>query len=196
MNSYFDSLSILEKIFMVCALVGGILFLFRLVLQFMGHSDGDVPHDIGGIDVHDIHTGDTGTDISFKLLTFQGVTSFLMMFGLVGLTLSRQGKAGIIISTFGALAAGFGTVWAVSKLFKIMLRFEASGNIDNNAAIGQEGSVYLHIPPNGTGKIQLRIQGHLREYDAVTDDEEELKTGDNIKVIRVINGNVMVVSKI
>ena len=98
MGAWFDQLSGLEKAFLTCAVLGGLLFLVRLVMQFIGgHGDGagheighDVPHDLP----HDLDPGAVGehaglgdSDVSFKLLTFQGIMAFLMIFGLVGLAM-------------------------------------------------------------------------------------------------------------
>ena len=87
MVAFLEQFEGLEKLFMVCAVAGGILFAIRLVLQFLGgdtggHHDISSPVNVGGTDIH----GDTVADgsdayLSFKLLSFQGLTAFFMMFG-------------------------------------------------------------------------------------------------------------------
>ena len=101
----------LDKLFLACAVFGGILLAIRMVLQFVGGGDGDVDGDVDvGMDVDvdaDMDVGDGDVSIadsgaSFRLLTLQGLTGFFMMFGLVGLALSRQSK----VSDLWAIAGG------------------------------------------------------------------------------------------
>lgn len=40
------------------------------------------------------------------------------------------------------------------------------GTINIRNAIGSEGSVYLAIPKNGTGQVQVIVQGSLKTFDA------------------------------
>ncbi len=65
-------------------------------------------------------------------------------------------------------------------------------------AIGQTGEVYLRIPPNreGHGKLQVEIQGTLREMDAITDDEKELPTGSIAQVLEIVNNQILLVTQV
>lgn len=73
---------------------------------------------------------------------------------------------------------------------------EQSGNIETDSAVGCTGIVYLTIPAmrEGEGKVQIYIQGAIREYDAVTDGEK-LVNNEAIKVTKVINTNTLLVEK-
>jgi len=190
MNEIFNALTLLEKIFVVSAAVGGVLFLIQLVMQFIG-GDTDAFGDMDGVGIDDLHA----SDLSFKLLSFQGLSAFFMMFGLVGIALSRQSSAGPVWALIGGLIAGLATVWVIGKIFSKMKGLQSSGTIDINNAVGQEGKVYLTIPAEGTGKIQIIVQSHLREYEAISEGEEEIKTGEQVKVVRIVSGNIMVVKK-
>jgi len=194
MLALFDNLNGLEKFFVACALFGGVLFVIRLVMQFSG-ADADTDGDVGDIDVDaDIEGGDT--DISFRILSFQGLTAFFMMFGLVGFALMHQSGYGAPWSILGATLAGVGTCWLMKLLFDKAKKLQSSGNINLQNAIGQEGTVYLTIPAAGTGKAQVTVQEHLKIYDAVSEGEVELKTGVPVKVVRIVSNNVLVVEKL
>jgi len=199
METIFGHLSGMGKVFITFAVIGGILFVIRMMMMvFTGGGDIHADIDMTGGDV-ELTGGDAGhpdSDSSFKLLSFQGLTAFFMMFGLVGLALLNQSKVGEGWAVLGALIAGLITVWVVSKIFSVMKRFQSSGTIDNTKAIGEEGTVYLNIPAEGTGKVQVVVQNHLRIFDAVSDLKEEIKTGERIMVTRVVSSNVMVVQKI
>ena len=70
MGDWFAGFSGLESVFLVCAIVGGTIFVIRMVLQFMGvFDDVDADFDHPG-DVHDVHMD---SDVGFTLLTFQGL---------------------------------------------------------------------------------------------------------------------------
>lgn len=190
----------LEKVFAGCALVGGILFIFRLVMQFMGADfDADGADGVDGADADfdadfDAEIGDT--DFSFKLISFQGLAAFFMMFGLVGWAMLRQSGFSPTHSIFGGAAAGLGTVWVMKKIFEMAMKLQSSGTLKIKNAIGQEGTVYLTIKPGGTGKVRVTVQNHLKVFNAASDSEQEIKTGDRIKVVHIVSGNVLVVEKI
>jgi len=56
--------------------------------------------------------------------------------------------------------------------------------------------VYLKIPgeKRGEGKVQISIQGAIREFNALTAGEE-LETGAPIRVVEVINDNTLLVER-
>lgn len=217
MEALFGELSGLEKVFLTCAILSGILFAIRMIMFFLGgfadaDADADVDVDVDvdmdvdadiDVDVDADVDADAGelsaepgtSDISFRLLTFQGITGFFVMFGLVGFALLRQSKVGEETAIAGAVIAGFITLLAIGKLFSMMKSMQSSGTIDVRNAVGQEGTVYLTIPVEGTGKVQIRVQERLREFEAVSENKQEIKTGEKIKVLRVVSGNTLIVRK-
>ncbi len=195
MLDFLNDYNALEKFFFACATVGGVFFFVRLVIQFMGF-DHDVETDLdsGGDIGHDFeHHADS--DTGFKILTLQGITSFFMMFGLVGLALYRQSHMGSIISVTGGTASGLATVWVINKLFSAARGLQSSGTLDNESTIGGEGKVYLTIPKDGTGSVLVDFKNHHREFDAVSKDRQEIKTGERVKVVWV-DGRVLVVERL
>lgn len=214
MGAFFVSLNAAEKVFFICALVGGIMFIGRMILAFIGgqhhgdfSGDGgggfDIHHDAGFDGGHDIghDTGqdmdaDHDSDSSFKLLSLQGITAFFMIFGLVGLALSKQGKAATLGAVVGAAAAGFFSMWVMAKIFKGMSRLQSDGTLDIRNAVDQEGTVYLRIPAEGEGKVQVTVQGSLREMTAISKYKTEIKTGERIVVDSITADNILVVRKV
>ena len=94
-----------------------------------------------------------------------------------------------------AVAAGVVMFWVMKWIFEKAKVLQASGNIKMQNAIGQEGEAYLTIPPHGTGKARVRVQNHLKIWDATTEGEQEIKTGDRVRVTKVVSGNILVVEK-
>lgn len=175
-----------DLFFLICAVLGVALFLFRLVLQLIGQTGG--ADDPGDVDAGE-------TDDSFRVLSLHGLTAFFMMFGLVGLALHRQSECGETISIVGALVAGTLACWGINKLFAALKSMQSDGMVRVENAVGAEGSVYLGIPENGTGKVQVAVQGRLKVYDAVSQDRGEIRTGERIVVVQASGGSSLVVKK-
>lgn len=200
MVEFFESLNTLQKVYMISSLVGGILFLLRLLLTLFGghHDAGTVDGDIDfDVDHGGVHHGDAhDSDSSFRVLSLQGITAFFMMFGLVGLALSRQSKVAAGWSILGALTGGILAIWVIGKVFRGMSHLQSDGTMDIQNAVGQEGTVYLNIPADGEGKVQIVVQGSLRELTAVSRYKKEIKTGDRVLVDEVSGGTTLVVHKV
>ncbi len=193
MAEAFQAMTWLEKVFLTCAVVGGVLFLIRMVLFLFGgggDADADLDLDADGAVGHG-----PDSDAAFKLLSLQGLTAFLMMFGIVGLALLRESRAAEGLAVAGAILAGLGSSWLIAKMFQAMSRLQSSGTLDLQNAVGQEGVVYLRIPAGGTGKVNVTVQEHLHTFEAVADGGAEIPTGQRVRVTRVLGGNVLVVEK-
>jgi membrane protein implicated in regulation of membrane protease activity len=213
MIEFFNALSAVEKLYLACALIGGILLFLRTVTLLIGggfegeaeyegdldfEADVDLEGDFdfeGEVEDFDVEESLEPSDASFRIFTLQGLLGFFMMFGLIGLALTQQIGLGDFWSLLGALAAGILTMWLVSRLFIGVGRLQESGNIDYRNAVGAEGVVYLTIPPQDTGKIQVVIQGGLRICEAASRSQDPIKTGTQVRVVDVVNENVLVVEE-
>ena len=177
-GAWFVTLSTLEMFYVVSAGVGSLIFLFRIILLFFIGDGGDAG---GGIDA----------DASFQLLSIQGLSSFFIMFGLVGIAILRSDQSELL-SVMGAFLAGGVTVVIVALLSSLMQQLQSSGNIDIASAVAKEGKVYLTIPDQGAGRAQIHIQNRLRTYDAMSKHHVTLETGTRIKVVEV-SGDTLIV---
>jgi membrane protein implicated in regulation of membrane protease activity len=193
MAEFFNRLNGVELFFLICAVIGGLFVLIRFIVMMVGLDHG-VDGDIGdGAHNFDGHHADS--DVGFKLLSLQGITSFLLMFGLVGMALYHDSRVGTLISMAGAVAAGLVSVWIIAKMFSLVIKLQSSGTISIDSTVGAQGKVYLTIPANGSGRVLINVHNSLREYDAVTQDKRELATGIPVRVVWV-DGNVLVVEAI
>ncbi len=203
MLAILESITGLELVFVICAAFGGSLFVVRLILMFMGAADSEAPDgmDVDGIDVDsadgfDADAGDVSdTDISFKLLSLQGITAFFMMFGLVGWAVIRQGEYPPLVPIASGTVGGLATIWVMKRIFQFATSLQSSGTMDLNNAIGQEGTVYLTIRPGDIGKVQVNVQNSLSVLNAITEDDEEIKTGADVRVVK-IKADKLVVEKL
>ena len=96
------------------------------------------------------------------------------------------------------MLVGIALVALVMYMFKWLYSMQQSGNINvYKSAVGCQGKCYLRIPGErgGEGKVQITIQGAVREYNAVTDGDE-IKTGTSVKVLEAIDGNTLLVEEL
>jgi hypothetical protein len=184
----------IEIIYWASTIIGGTLFILRVIVLFLGGDTGDTPAD-ATVDAGGDITGDhVDADISFKLLSVQGLTSFFMMFGLVGLALLKAGLA-VFLTVLGGMLAGLVTVAISGLIFTQMKRLQSEGTINIQNTVGAEGSVYLTIPKHGTGQVQIIAQGSLKIFDAVSKNKTMIATGETIQVVGVAGGNTLIVEK-
>lgn len=188
MTEWFSSLGTFEKAFWVIAIVGSIVFLIVLVMTFIG---GDVD-DAGDVDA-DID-GDTG--IGFQFLSFKNLVGFFTIFGWSGISCMSMGiPAGfsILIATLCGLAMMF----IMASIFYYLGKLTSDGSLEMKNALNAVGEVYLSIGANRSkmGKIQVTIQGTMRELDALTDSDKDLKQGDVVTVTEVTSNGVLIVNK-
>ncbi len=188
----FENLTGVDKFFLLCAVVGGGMFVLRSILMFIGLSSDDMADGVDGVDI-----GNDGTPVAdFKMVSVHSLTAFLLMFGLVGfLIIQNYGKDAILMASIASLLAGIITMFIIAKLFSLSRKLQSDGSIYPKDAIGCEGSVYLGILPGETGKIQITVNGALKVFDArCSDTTMKLKTGEPIQV--VATGDVLVVERL
>lgn len=193
MDTFFSQYSSMEIFFFMCAVAGGFFVLMKFAMMFMGFGHDLAHHFDGGGHGIDAHHSDS--DTGFHVLSLHGITSFLMMFGLVGLAMYRQSSFGAFVSLFGAIVAGCFSVWIIGKLFYMFNRLKSNGTISIDSTVGSQGKVYMKIPEKGTGRVLVNAKNSLREYEASTNDGNGIDTGTAIRVIWV-DGNVLVVERI
>ena len=203
------SLTSIEYFYLICITIGGILFILRTLLFFIGggadgHMDGDLSGHFDGdlsghmdLDAHgdtDMHA-DNISDAGMKLVTVQGLTGFFLMFGLVGLAMVKF-EIKDFWTAVGGLIAGIGTMLIIAKIVLEMQKLQSSGTMRMENALGKEGTVYLSIPEDGPGKVSIVIQGGLRELEAVSSDNERISTGESVRVVKILSNRILVVEKV
>ena len=193
--TWWADLSPVMRILWGVTLAATLVFIIQTVMTFLG-ADADADFDM------DVDTSMDGTDLSnieggSNLYTFRNFVNFFLGFGWTAIILQDSVKS-TALRLIIAAAVGVGLVVAVMYLFKWLSSMQQSGNINvYKAAVGCQGKCYLRIPGEraGEGKVQITIQGAVREYSAVTDGDE-IKTGAPIKVVETIDGNTLLVEEL
>ena len=194
--TWWAGLSLIMKILWTVTLVASLLFVIQSILTFIG-ADADADFDT------DIDTSMDGGDLSnieggSNLYTFRNFVNFCLGFGWSAILLQDSIPSTAVLILVSAFI-GVALVAAVMYLFKWLSSMQQSGNINvQKQAAGCEGKVYLTIPAarSGSGKVQITIAGSVREYDALTESEEALKTGTPIRVVDALDANTLLVEEI
>ncbi len=185
--SWWESLAGAEQWFWAIALVSNVLFAIYLAFQFMGGHDTDVD---GAIDAD-------GTvdhpDAGFTILSLRSLLAFGMFMGYTGVVVLRSGM-GWFTALVAGLLAGALAAWLAWRLLRLVLRLQSSGTLKLENAVRQTGKVYLPVPGQlaGTGKVMVKVQGSLRELEAVS-EEGPIPTGEQILVVGLTEKGELIV---
>ena len=193
MTEWWTSLDLFMKILWCIAIASSLIFIIETVLTFIG-ADVEMDMDTD----FDIADGGFEGDPSMNLYTFRNLVNFLLGMSWTAILLNEQIKSKALLMVI-AFAVGAALVFAVMMMFKGLSKMQQSGNINVfESATGCSGKVYLTVPGErkGTGKVQININNSVREYDALTDSEDDLKTGTSIKVTEVIDASTLLVEEI
>ena len=193
--TWWAALSPIMKVLWGVTLTASLIFIIQTVMTFLGaYADSDFDMDVDtSLDGSDLSNIDGGSN----LYTFRNFVIFFLGFGWTAIILQPQIKSTFVL-IFVAVLVGVALVAAVMYLFKWLSTMQQSGNINvYKAAVGCQGKCYLTIPGErqGEGKVQITIQGAVREYNAVTDGDT-IKTGTPIKVTETIDANTLLVEEI
>ena len=193
MTEWWTSLDLFMKILWCIAIASSLIFIIETVLTFIG-ADVEMDMDTD----FDMSDGGFEGDPSMNLYTFRNLVNFLLGMSWTAILLQEQiaSKALLMVIAF---AVGALLVFAVMMMFKGLSKMQQSGNIDlYKSAVGCNGKVYLTVPAErkGSGKVQISINDSIREYDALTDSEDDLKTGTSIKVVEVLDASTLLVEEI
>lgn len=157
-------------------------------------ADADIPEG-GTSELASATTVSHGGGFGIRLLSLRSIVAFVAVGGWLGYTL------GYMLDWYYALiiaaACGFAAACGMAGAIIGMEKMQSSGNINPTNAAGLRGTVYLTVPParSGRGKVNILIQERYAEFEAVTDSDCPLTTTTEIKVIKHIGGNVLLVEK-
>ena len=188
MELWWTSLDLYLKIMWGIAIPFSVVFIIQTVMTFLGM--GDHGETSGDADV------DADAQVPFQFFTFRNLVNFFLGFAWTGIsfydTISNK-----VWLTLLCVLVGLALVTIVMALLYALSKATQSGNIDINNAVGCTAIVYYPIPAagKGTGKIQLSIQQAVREYDAVSESDELIPTGNMVRVKRVIDAHTLFVEK-
>ena len=150
-----------------------ILFLFLMLGSFFGLGE-DVEVDVD-TDFDDIDDFDGG----FPIFTFRNFATFFTFLGWGGLIALKNGAShgmSVVVGT----ACGLVMVGIITGIFFVFNKLRQDNSAKLSDSINSKGRVYLTIPPNGKGKVNVVLNGAHQTIEASSKDGSEIKTGTPI----------------
>ena len=187
-NQWWESLASAHQVFWFIAVIFSVLFFIQFIFLVIGFES-----DSSDLD----HNGDTGSfEHEFSALSVRSIIAFFTFFGWTGV-LALNNEFSIWFAVLFASISGLAAMFLVAYMMFKFAQLEQSGTLNLYNALDKPGEVYLTIPANekGVGKIHLLVDGRIREIDAVTSGEL-LKTGAHVKVVDILDGNVLKVEPV
>ncbi len=188
LNQWWEALSSAHQVFWFIAVIFSVLFFIQFILLLIGLDSDSSSFD---------HTGDTGLfEHEFSALSVRSIIAFFTFFGWTGV-LALSNNLNVWLTVLIASVSGLAAMFVVAYMIYKFAQLEQSGTLNLYNALDKPGEVYLTIPAHekGVGKVHLLVDGRIREIDAVTQGDI-LKTGTPIKVIDIIDGNVLKVESV
>ena len=184
-NQWWDTLTSAHQVFWFIAIIFTVLFFIQFILLLIGFDS-----DSGEIG----HPGDVGSfEHEFSALSVRSIIAFFTFFGWTGV-FALNNHLSVWLAAILASLAGLAAMFIVAYMIYKFSQLEQSGTLNLYNALDQPGEVYLSIPGQGkgVGKVNLKVDGIIRELDAITEGEA-LKTGTPVKVVEIMNGNILMV---
>ncbi|MDE7281506.1 MAG: NfeD-like protein [Ruminiclostridium sp.] len=222
---WWNDLRLVEQVLYCIAIPASLILVIQTVIMLLGlghGGEGFNPSDTSGFDAPDIDMDtsvdlpsdgsfNTNTDVDlsnhdinnpadladFRLLSVQSVIAFLTIFGWSGITAISNGMAdwaGLLL----AAVLGLGAMFIVAKVIQWSSKLAQNGTFNVKNLLGESGTVYIPIPEKGKGmgKINISCGERFMEYDAITEEQEMLKTGEQVTVVDIIGGSTLVVERL
>lgn len=184
-----DQLEPLLKMFWYIALPSSLFFVGQTIMTFMGSDASD------GIDA-DFDGDLVGADAPLQLFSLRNLVNFLLGFSWAGISFysSIENKALLIVL---ALLVGVLFVGLFFSIIRQIQKLAENNSFKIHETLNKSAEVYLQIPANksGKGKIMISIRGSFHELDAIT-EQEEIKRGAIVKVVRIESDNLLVVENL
>ncbi len=187
---FYKELPFMMQIFWGCAIVSSVFMLVQLVLSLIGMGDFEFDADAAAADGLDASGG-------VDLFTVKNITNFFVGFGWAGISLRDVIETDWILL---AVSVGFGILFVVIfiLLFRQLMKLENNSAVGVEETVGKNADVYLRIPAGrgGKGKVQLSIKGAVKEYNAVTDEAENIPSGTIVRITEIIGKDCVLVERL
>lgn len=187
-SDWWGALDTTHQIYWGIAIPFSIIFLIQMIMTFIGgemEMDGDADFDV-----------ETDGGAGFQFFTLKNFIGFFTIFAWAGIASLDSGYGTgttLLISTL----SGLFMMTIMAALFYFFGKLTASGTMNINNAKGGIAEVYMRIEAGrgNVGKVLIKVQGSLRELEAITDDDLDLPMGTVVTVTDVLNNSMLLVSK-
>ncbi len=188
MSEWWGGLGFEQQVYYGIAIVATVLVALQTLLMLVG---GTELAESGDFDMEGPEDHPSG----LHLLSSRTLVAFFMGFGWTGVIVSgdQTGPPGSTAAAATVVGLLFGG--AIFYLMRFLHSLRHSGTLDYNNALGEVGTVYLPIPAGmgGTGKIQVIVQGRLKEIQAFTRHDQRIENRVRVRVVELVDDNTLLV---
>jgi hypothetical protein len=195
MDTWWEGISALNKVFVCSAVAFSLLFIWQLIMTLWGVGSHGADH-IGGAGLSGgvegpghLGTHDFSGD-AFTLISTRSILAFGTLFSWAG-AIYLAGGTPILLTLLYSFVWGAIAMFGVSLILYFLLRMQEQGNVSVSWALGEKGTVYINIPENGAGKIRVMTRGVMSVINARSSDGSPIIAGARVKVINVVNQNTV-----
>lgn len=180
-------LTTMYSMFFWIAIPATIIFGIMILGSLIGFGDTD-------LDVETEFDAEMDTDVDapeFPILTIKNFLAFLTMFSWTGMACIKYGLG--TFATLGiSVGAGILLVLAMTSIYALMNKLKQDTKSSISEAVGKNAKVYLRIPKDGKGQVNVVINGSLQTIDAVAMNGKTFKNGDSVKVVEARDTELVV----
>ena len=133
-------------------------------------------------------SGELEADSTLSFIKPSVISTFLVVFGMVGIILQIAGVFSTFpVINFGlAFFAGFFTSLALNRFILIPLRgLESTSAVDRQMLVGLEAKVIELIPQGGYGKISFSADGSKHNAPAKSEDGNQIERHTLVEIIYI-----------
>jgi len=193
MIEYLNGLEPLLRTFWYIAIPTSLFFAIQTVMTFVGGDADGMDADFDS----DVDTDfDTGGDLDFHIFSLRNLINFLLGFSWAGISFWEI-IANKTVLIFVALLVGALFIAIFFILIKQIMKLAEDNSFHIKETVGKTADVYLSIPENmsGKGQVLISVKGATHQLVAMTEGEK-IKTGTLVKVNRIENQSILIVTKI
>lgn len=190
MMEYLDGLAPLLRTFWLIAIPTSLFFIVQTIMTFAGGGDSDVETDT------DADFDMDGGDLDFHIFSLRNLINFLLGFSWAGISFwNIIANKNVLI--FIAFLTGAFFVYIFFFVIKQVMKLAEDNSFHIKETLDKTAEVYLTIPANKTGKGQvlISVKGATHQLIAMTENDS-IKTGTLVKVVRIENENILIVTKL
>lgn len=163
-----------------------------------GDAGGDVGHTDAGDAAHADHGTHHGHSGGANLLAFLNPTmlsGFFIGFGGGGV-LSRVSGAGALPS-LACAGLGGGLLYAYVRwlILRVFVAANASSHTRSGELVGRTGTVGVAVGKERTGMVTLIVGGSRESFRALSDSDETIPAGAEVRV-RAVNRGTLIVTRV
>lgn len=124
------------------------------------------------------------------------IGGFVAAFGITGGLVSLQ-SGNSMIAVGAGLGGGVVVGFLAYYLSKNLIKPEKGSNYETEQLEGLSGIVITEIKPGKAGEVTVKHQGqNLKLHGKNSNEEEEIKIGEEVKILRTLSSNMAIVEKL